>query len=186
MTNKFFGRWSRLKSGEAVEPGPKLDSKLEGVANPQAHQISKSEEDLYQPQLPTLEDAQRMDHLATDFSMFMKPGVDPAVQELALKKMFADPRFNVICPMDEYVLDASMFTPMPESMLKRLAQSRSLNLFAKEDRSSELEHRDNHQAQLDDAIMPIAMSEAQHVSPDDQEVVEFQKDINLSLNKRDG
>jgi hypothetical protein len=70
----------------------------------------------------------------------MKPGVDPAVQQAAMKKMFTDPHFNVMDGLDIYIDDYSKSDPIPLEMLKRMVQSDMLNLFRKdkEEEQSEL------------------------------------------------
>jgi hypothetical protein len=48
----------------------------------------------------------------------MKPDVDPAVQQAAMKKMFTDPHFNVMDGLDIYIDDYSKPDPLPPGMLK--------------------------------------------------------------------
>jgi hypothetical protein len=62
----------------------------------------------------------------------MKPGIDPAVQQAAMKKMFTDPHFNVMDGLDIYIGDYSKPDPIPLEMLKRMVQSDMLNIFRKE------------------------------------------------------
>ena len=61
----------------------------------------------------------------------MKPDVDPAVQQAALKKMFTDPHFNIMDGLDIYIDDYSKPDPLPPGMLERMVQSDMLNLFRK-------------------------------------------------------
>jgi hypothetical protein len=132
MAGGFLNRWSRLKSGEQVEPEKKaLDqSKQELSAPPQI----KQESDDPKETLPsaTLEDVEKIDRFAPDFSAFMKPDVDPAVQQAAMKKMFSDPHFNVMDGLDIYIDDYSKPDPIPMEMLKRMVQSDMLNIFRKD------------------------------------------------------
>jgi hypothetical protein len=74
---------------------------------------------------------EKIDRFAPDFSAFMKPDVDPAVQQAALKKMFTDPHFNVMDGLDIYIDDYSKPDPLPRGMLERMVQSDMLNLFRK-------------------------------------------------------
>jgi hypothetical protein len=62
----------------------------------------------------------------------MKPDVDPAVQQAAMKKMFSDPHFNVMDGLDIYIDDYSKPDPIPLEMLKRMVQSDMLNIFRKD------------------------------------------------------
>jgi hypothetical protein len=61
----------------------------------------------------------------------MKPNVDPAVQQAAMKKLFSDPHFNIMDRLDIYIDDYSIPDPIPMEMLKRMVQSETLGLFRK-------------------------------------------------------
>jgi hypothetical protein len=132
MAAGFLNRWSRLKSGEQVEPEKKVldQSKQELTTSSQL----KQESDDATETLPsaTLEDVEKIDRFAPDFSAFMKPDVDPAVQQAAMKKMFSDPHFNVMDGLDIYIDDYSKPDPIPMEMLKRMVQSDMLNIFGKD------------------------------------------------------
>ena len=80
----------------------------------------------------TLDDVEKMDRFAPDFSAFMKPDIDPAVQQAAMKKMFSDPHFNIMDGLDIYIDDYSKPDPIPLEMLKRMVQSDMLNIFRKD------------------------------------------------------
>jgi hypothetical protein len=56
----------------------------------------------------------------SDFGAFLKPEVDPATQRAALKKLFSDPRFNVMDGLDTYIDDYTQADPMPAGMLAQL------------------------------------------------------------------
>jgi hypothetical protein len=135
MADGFLGRWSRRKAG--LEPegldgaAPELKPK---VAPTPASQDKKTIENASTPAEeetlpPTLEDAESIDRFAPDFSAFMKPNVDPAVQQAAMKKLFSDPHFNIMDRLDIYIDDYSIPDPIPMEMLKRMVQSESLGLF---------------------------------------------------------
>jgi hypothetical protein len=76
-----------------------------------------------------MEDVEKIDVKASDFSAFMRADVDPAVQQAAMKKMFRDPHFNVMDGLDIYIDDYSKPDPIPMEMLKRMAQSDMLGIF---------------------------------------------------------
>ena len=97
----------------------------------------------------TLEDVEKIDRFAPDFSAFMKPDVDPAVQQAALKKMFTDPHFNVMDGLDIYIDDYSKPDPLPTGMLERMVQSDMLNLFRKK---SEAIVKDRADIELSDTL----------------------------------
>jgi hypothetical protein len=85
---------------------------------------------------PTLQDAQALTP-QSDFQRFMAPDVDPEVRNVAMKKLFADPHFNVMDGMDVYIDDYNTPDPMPASMLRKLASAKFLRLF------DEQENKDN-------------------------------------------
>ncbi len=134
MAGGFLNRWSRRKAGEQVEPEKKPVDLVKQAEVAEPNTLSQ-EEDLPAP--ATLEDVEKIDRFAPDFSAFMKLGVDPAVQQAALKKMFSDPHFNVMDGLDIYIDDYSKPDPIPLEMLKRMVQSDMLNIFRKDDGSAE-------------------------------------------------
>ncbi len=147
MADGFLGRWSRrkleVKEGREVPPEPPaeatpvvpadagtqsaLDSRLRGNDEPAAAP---------EPPPPTLEDVQQLTP-ASDFSRFTGPKVAPEVKNAAMKKLFADPRFNVMDGMDVYIDDYSKPDPMPESMLRSLASAQFLKLFEEKPKPGE-------------------------------------------------
>ena len=129
MAGGFLGRWSRLKAGEQLEPEkkPVEQTKQDLVSNSEAQQPTA---DASPP--ATLDDVEKIDRFAPDFSAFMKPDVDPAVQQAAMKKMFSDPHFNIMDGLDIYIGDYSKPDPIPLEMLKRMVQSDMLNIFRKD------------------------------------------------------
>jgi hypothetical protein len=56
------------------------------------------------------------------------------VKNAALKKLFADPRYNIMDGMDVYIDDYSKPDPMPYSMLRQLASAKFLGLFDQEEK----------------------------------------------------
>ena len=127
MADGFLGRWSKRKAGievDAVEK--KVDTPKESAP---VSSVEKAVEEAPPP--PTLDDVAKIDRFDPDFSAFMKPDVDPAVQQAALKKMFTDPHFNIMDGLDIYIDDYSKPDPLPPGMLERMVQSDMLNLFRK-------------------------------------------------------
>ena len=55
--------------------------------------------------------------------------VDSGVKNAALKKLFADPHYNVMDGLDIYIGDYNTPDPLPKSMLRQMVQSRLLGLF---------------------------------------------------------
>jgi hypothetical protein len=137
MADGFLGRWSRRKAG--LEPegldgaAPELKAKVTPAPAPQDKKTIESASTPAEEETlpPTLEDAESIDRFAPDFSAFMQPNVDPAVQQAAMKKLFSDPHFNIMDRLDIYIDDYSIPDPIPMEMLKRMVQSESLGLFRK-------------------------------------------------------
>lgn len=126
----FLRRWSRLKStGGAAEapPAPAPALARPAAPAPARHADAGTETDTDadtgarapRPGLPTLEDAARLTPDA-DFSAFVAQGVDKSVQRLALKKLFADPHFNVVDGLDIYMSDYNKASPLAPGMLASL------------------------------------------------------------------
>ena len=130
MADGFLGRWSKRKAGIDNKEDPSLVKKVETPKEASSTlPVEKASEEAPPP--ATLEDVAKIDRFDPDFSAFMKPDVDPAVQQAALKKMFTDPHFNIMDGLDIYIDDYSKPDPLPPGMLERMVQSDMLNLFRK-------------------------------------------------------
>ncbi len=110
----FLSRWSRLKveSREQAPPAP-----------PPAVEHEKPA-----PELPRVEDLTP----ESDFRPFMDPRVDAGTRRDALKKLFADARFNVPDPFEAYSEDYTGGEPIPLDLLRTLNQARRLIFEEKE------------------------------------------------------
>jgi len=60
----------------------------------------------------------------SDFGPFLGPRVDEAVKLQALKKLFRDPRFNVMDGLDTYIDDYSIADPLAPEIARQLAHAR--------------------------------------------------------------
>jgi hypothetical protein len=122
----FLSRWSRRKQevreGKPVEPPPVAEAPLPTAAPVAAAAPEPT------PPPPTLEEARALT-FDSDFRRFVAPEADPEVKKAAMKKLFADPRFNVRDPMDIYADDYSKPDPLPDDMLRKLASAQVLRLF---------------------------------------------------------
>lgn len=72
----------------------------------------------------------------SDFAPFVQPKVDESTKRAALKKLFADPQFNLMDGLDIYIDDYGKPDPLPEGMLRQLAQSQFLGLFDDDEKKS--------------------------------------------------
>ena len=62
----------------------------------------------------------------SDFTRFLQPNVDGATRQAALRKLFSDPRFNVMDGLDVYIDDYNKFEPLPAELVKQLAHAKYL------------------------------------------------------------
>jgi hypothetical protein len=70
--------------------------------------------------------------LQSDYLDFMQPKVTQQLKRAALKKLFADPHFNVIDRFEAYSEDYTQADPIPAAMLRGLNQAKGL-LFPHDD-----------------------------------------------------
>ena len=156
MAGGFLNRWSRRKAGEQIEPEKKP---VDLIKQTEISEPNTPSQDQELPAPATLEDVEKIDRFAPDFSAFMKPGVDPSVQQAALKKMFSDPHFNVMDGLDIYIDDYSKPDPIPLEMLKRMVQSDMLNIFRKDDGSAEEDKNQLAVTPSEDSGKPLLSSD---------------------------
>ena len=141
----FLQRWSRRK--QAVQAGVvPTETAAEGATqiaaiDPQrAAQASPSrnadpgadpsaDADTKHTELPSLDSLQG---LQSDYLDFMQPKVTQQLKRAALKKLFADPHFNVIDRFEAYSEDYTQADPIPAAMLRGLNQAKGL-LFPHDD-----------------------------------------------------
>ncbi|MCC7484898.1 MAG: DUF3306 domain-containing protein [Burkholderiales bacterium] len=120
----FLSRWSRRKQEAREAPPP-------GEPAPDPRSPA--------PELPPVEKLT----IDSDYRAFFHPRVDEDVRRSALKKLFTDPRFNVMDGLDVYIDDYSKTEPIPPEMLAGLKQAQNILRWAREDR----EEREREEAQ---------------------------------------
>jgi hypothetical protein len=103
LKRPFLQRWSRLKE----EENKKKDLPAAQEKPP--------------PPLPAL------DQLTpeSDFTGFMHPKVEDALRRAALKKLFADPHFNLPDPYEAYSGDWTVGEPISDELMATLNQART-------------------------------------------------------------
>lgn len=119
----FLSRWSRRKLDVAKAPAAAVPAAPAATADA--------------PVLPALDSLT----FESDFTAFMHAKVDEGVKRAALKKLFSDPRFNVMDGLDTYIDDYTKNEGISEEMLKTLKHSRT-TLFGQptaEERQAEAE-----------------------------------------------
>ena len=171
MSEGFFNRWSRRKqealqghapparqSGAAAMPaGPGVDA-TSGAPPAPVPSPASAPESAPDAALPTLDDVQALTSDA-DFQPFMQPGVGAEVRNAAMKKLFADPHFNVMDGLDIYIDDYSRPDPLPAGMLRKMASAQFMRLVPDE--------AADHQPQDPDAsAAPVQAPQLVAQSPD--------------------
>ena len=126
----FLSRWSRRKQEAREEPeqapaSPEIDPKAPA------------------PELPPIEKLTA----ESDYRPFFHPKVGEDVRRAALKKLFSDPRFNVMDGLDVYIDDYSKTEPIPPEMLAGMKTAQDILRWAKEDKE-ELERLEAEKAAL--------------------------------------
>ena len=194
MSEGFFERWSRrkqqVKEGEAVpeEPVVPVKARAEPVpvvaeAAPAAeaahlHPNPPSEGEGELPPAPTLTDAQALTP-ESDFKPFLAGNVAPEVKNAALRKLFADPHFNVMDGLDTYIDDYSVSTPVPESVLRQMASAKFMKLF---DEQPDKDPENNASADVAESVStdPVpSQPVATDAQPASQETDDHHADLRL-------
>jgi hypothetical protein len=111
----FFARWSKRNAEAAAE-------KHVSERTPDAADVQSP---VPMRPLPSLDDVAQLTP-DSDFTPFVARGVDEQIRRSAMKKLFADPRFNVMDGLDVYIEDYHTFTPIPAAMLAALNHAKSL------------------------------------------------------------
>jgi hypothetical protein len=136
MSEGLFSRWAKRKqdvaaanatqAAPAADPVPakpdKTDPSQGTVAT--APDSNQSATNQAQP-LPSIESLTA----DSDFSPFMARDVAPDMRNQAMKKLFTDPRYNVMDGLDIYIDDYGKPDPLPEGWLQLMNQSKTLRLF---------------------------------------------------------
>lgn len=127
----FFNRWSRRKAEQGAfgpveaKAAPASGSGASGSANPAGPVDSANAADAVELPPPSLEDVSQLTR-ESDFSRFMARGVDETVKRSAMKKLFSDPRYNIMDGLDTYIEDYNKFVPIPPEALARMDHAKAL------------------------------------------------------------
>jgi hypothetical protein len=112
----FLSRWSRRKEEAREAPPPAKQQEADAKAPP--------------PELPPIESLTP----DSDYRPFFHPKVDEDVRRSALKKLFSDPRFNVMDGLDVYIDDYSKSEAIPPEMLAGMKTAQDILRWAREDK----------------------------------------------------
>jgi hypothetical protein len=162
--DSFLSRWAKRKAQvkqgvevapEAEKPPPVRAEPVEAPPPPASASTSSARTEA--PPAPTLDDVAQLTP-QSDFRRFVAADVDPSVKNAAMKKLFADPHFNVMDGLDTYIDDYNKFEPIPKSMLHQLVSARALGLVDDELKEQDKPAPDN----------PVAHEDADlQLQPDD-------------------
>lgn len=123
----FFSRWSR-RAAEAKASAMQAQESADKQA-PVGPGSTVTEANIALPPRPsrdvTLEDVAALTK-DSDYSAFVAKGVDEAVKRSAMKKLFADPHFNVMDGLDIYIDDYSIFEPITPAALALMEHAKPL------------------------------------------------------------
>jgi hypothetical protein len=146
VSDPFLSRWSRRKREVAAGQTPSEPASALKPPDSSSGQVNSTESkkqvaptDAAPPTqtatpaepLPSLADVSELTP-SSNFQPFMREGVAPDVRNAAMKKLFADPHFNVMDGLDIYIDDYSQPDPLPAGMLQRMVGAQLLNLAAPE------------------------------------------------------
>ena len=137
----FISRWSRRKKEAREQPVEKAGE------TPSPVDAKPPVPDLPAPESLTFD---------SDYRQFFHPGVDEDMRRAALKKLFSDPRFNVMDGLDVYIDDYSRTEPIPAAMLAGLKQAQNIFQWAKED----AEERRKAEAGAENATQDVGVDAA--------------------------
>jgi Protein of unknown function (DUF3306) len=136
---RFLSRWSRLKTetqeaGERPperepDPAPPAPARTVGAKEASAAPVPA------EPSLPPLDSLQG---LASEYTEFLKPGVDESLRRSALKKLFSDPYFETFERFEAYCEDYTKGEPIPAAMLKALEHAKGLLFDEKKEEKEEV------------------------------------------------
>jgi len=134
-TGNFLRRWVRRKH-EAAKTPPAA-----------AAETPVSE-------LPSVEELD----FESDFGAFLRAKVDEGVRRAALKKLFSDPRFNVMDGLDVYIDDYSKEDPIPPGMLAQLQHAKTALFGPRTEEKTEEEDKTPEETQTRAGTPPLPAS----------------------------
>jgi len=170
--SNFFSRWSRRKeaarSGQALPPEPVVAKTPPAavpapVAAPAPVSAPEPAAREPAPPAPTLDDVARLTP-ESDFSRFVARDVSSDVRNAAVKKLFADPHFNVMDGLDIYIDDYSKPSPLSQAELALMVGAKFLKLVDNPD-EKKAEAPAAHEARAADAAPPDGGPTAANPAP---------------------
>ena len=164
----FLSRWARRKEQARTGVAPVAEPVLAVEAPPLplptpvvvdvASPVPGDAQPVAEP-LPTMADVALLTR-ESDYARFVAGDVDVGVKRAAMKKLFADPHFNVMDGLDTYIADYGQPDPIPLAMLRQMNQSKFLGLF----------DTDDDDAKTPDDAAPAELTAATEIPHDDPDL----------------
>ena len=191
----FLGRWARRKNDalqgklldEPAPVAPPVPLPVAAANSAVAGQVPPATEAAPEPVRELSLDDAKLLTKDSDFKPFMASNVGPEVRNVAMKKLFADPHFNVMDGLDIYIDDYSISEPIPEAMLRQMTSAKFLKIFDdEEDEDKEkaaTENVDNPAATVDNSRESANGTGVDTVAHSDElpQIAPFPADSNSSL-----
>ena len=146
----FLSRWARVKQStqatQASEPSIEVDTQNTSIGEPLEHKVPEQArpEPTLPVALPSVDDLTPQ----SDFSPFMARDVDPQLRNLAMKKLFTDPHYNVMDRLDTYIDDYSTHPPLPLNVIRQMSISKTLRLFDEDE-------EETGKVPVDQSVVPV-------------------------------
>jgi hypothetical protein len=135
---RFLSRWSRLKEEARQTEAKPSEPGSEARPAPATIPAAMGKEPAAAPAPPELPPIESLKGLASDYTEFLKPGVDEGLRRAALKKLFRDPYFETFEKFEAYCEDYTQAEPIPPAMLRTLEHAKGL-LFDEKDEEKKKE-----------------------------------------------
>jgi Protein of unknown function (DUF3306) len=142
---RFLSRWSRLKKEvrqaerqtESRPPEPKAATASPAVVPAKETDAAAGAQPAAAVELPPVDS---LKGLASEYTEFLKPGVDESLRRSALKKLFSDPYFETFERFEAYCEDYTKGEPIPAAMLKTLQHAKGLLFDEKKEENKQGQH----------------------------------------------
>jgi hypothetical protein len=169
----FLRRWSSRKrdarEGKPLAPEPAQANPAPLPSNAPGPVTTATDNGPAEDPVPTLDDVQALTPDA-DFRAFVRHEVPADIKNAAMKKLFADPHFNVMDGLDVYIDDYSQPDPLAPATLRQMVSAKFLNLVEEPEeqapttpeRSAELASTSESVAQCDHCPVPSETRDHDH------------------------
>jgi hypothetical protein len=183
----FFQRWSNKKVEEQSKDSVHLED--ENIANINLSEESASESEVQNAEIKTFKTDEDMPPIElltedSDYSGFLSPDVSDTLRNLALRKLFHLPLFNVVDGLDDYAEDFTKFAALgdiiPHEMQRMLDREKKKEEEKRELEKLEQEQQEHEQLSLNETEAR-AEQEASHQCVENDSIANIESDNNEKL-----